>query len=220
MADPFAKLAADVLSRPPSKPAPTPPSPTQASAQATSQQSSSSSVSASSSMSIDDTERLKSEVEKAEQILSSTLQQRMRNMQLESQRLAQAKRELDAMGFDHRKDIDVLRQKIEVNSRDLSYANVTLRQKIEEHKAAALEVEQLNKSKDMLTEHLRVIIYDNEKKKKKKLTEIMTRIGKSESSNSAAMSSTVPTTSMSSSNATMLNKTPPKAARTSSWTGF
>ena len=190
MADPFAGLSADALSsKPPSKPAPIPPAPE------TSQPT--------------QNEKLKSEVEKQEKLLTNQLANRMRNMKLEAQRLAQAKRELDSMGFDHRKDIDVLRAKIETNSRDLSYANNILRQKIEEHKAAALEVERLNTNKELMIEHLRTIIYDNEQQKKKKLNEIMARL---DSPSPKIAANTTTTTST--------KKSPPSATRTSSWTGF
>ena len=192
MADPFAGLSADALSsKPPSKPAPIPPAPE------TSQPT--------------QNEKLKSEVEKQEKLLTNQLANRMRNMKLEAQRLAQAKRELDSMGFDHRKDIDVLRAKIETNSRDLSYANNILRQKIEEHKAAALEVERLNTNKELMIEHLRTIIYDNEQQKKKKLNEIMARLDSPTSSPKIAATGT---------NTTTTKKSPPSATRTSSWTGF
>ena len=137
-------------------------------------------------------------------------------MQLESQRLAHAKSELERMGFDHRKDIDVLRAKIEVNSRDLSYANSHLRQIIKEHQDAALEVERLSTEKEMLTEHLRVIIYDNEKKKKKKLAELMSSLdakGTTTSSGSNSSSNSPKTTEST-------TKSPPAPQRTSSWTGF
>ena len=195
MADPFAGLSADALSsKPPSKLAPIPPAPV-----STSQPT--------------QNEKLKSEVEKQEKLLTNQLANRMRNMKLEAQRLAQAKRELDSMGFDHRKDIDVLRAKIETNSRDLSYANNILRQKIEEHKAAALEVERLNTNKELMIEHLRTIIYDNEQQKKKKLNEIMARLDSGSVPTSPKIAAT-------GTNTTTTKKSPPSVTRTSSWTGF
>ena len=118
------------------------------------------------------------------------------------------------MGFDHRKDIDMLRAKIEVNSRDLSYANGHLRQKIKEHQEAAMEVERLSNDKEMLTEHLRVIIYDNEKKKKKKLAELMSSLDAAKGTKG-----TKPTTP-SSTSAASPKTSPPAPQRTSSWTGF
>ena len=135
-------------------------------------------------------------------------------MQLESQRLAYAKNELEKMGFDHRKDIDMLRAKIEVNSRDLSYANGHLRQKIKEHQEAAMEVERLSNDKEMLTAHLRVIISDNEKKKKKKLAELMSSLDGAKGTKGTK----APTPS--STSAASPKASPPAPQRTSSWTGF
>ena len=172
-----------------------------------------------------DVDTIKAEVEQQEQLLTTQLDQRFKTMQLESQRLAHAKRELEKMGFDHRKDIDMLRAKIETNSRDLSYANSHLRQKVKEHKEAALEVERLSTSKNLLIEHLRVIIYDNEKKKKKKLAELMSSLGTTAgvapaaAAPAAAAVSTAAAQQSSTTVAPQANP-PPAPARTSSWTGF
>jgi TolA-binding protein len=121
--------------------------------------------------------RLKREVDKDEALLTNTLAARMQSMQVEANKLNAAKKELERLGFDHRRDIDELRQRIEQNSRELSYANANLRQKAKEHAEAKEEVAALDKAKMMMTEHLRVIIYENEKRKKKKLEEIMKRVG-------------------------------------------
>ena len=121
--------------------------------------------------------RLKREVDEGEALLTRNLAERMKKMQQEANKLSSAKKELERLGFDHRRDIDELRQRIEQNSRELSYANTNLRQKAKEHAEAKEKVAALTKAKQMMTEHLRVIIYENEKRKKKKLEEIMKRVG-------------------------------------------
>jgi len=214
--DPFAGLTAEAMkARPPSKPAPRPTSKPAASKSKVTED-------------LESAERLKTEVLEQEQLVASQLNERFKNMQQEQRKLSHAKKELEAMGFDHRKDIDVLRAKIEANSRELSYANQTLRQKIEEHRVAGLEVERLSKNKEMLTEHLRVIIYDNETKKKKKLAELMNKLNMP--NNSSASTTTAPTTTTTTSTAaatpstTATSNASPKettkTTRTSSWTGF
>jgi hypothetical protein len=207
MSDPFAGLTADAMARPPSKPAPRPiPKPVSSSVPKVDEDL--------------DSERLKTEVLEQEQAVASQLNERFRNMQEEQRKLAHAKKELESMDFDHRRDIDVLRAKIETNSRELSYANQTLREKIEEHRVAGLEVERLTKNKQMLTEHLRVIIYDNETKKKKKLAELMNKLnmtnttGGKRTFTSAASSTTTTTTTRNS------PKEATTATRASSWSGF
>ena len=205
--DPFAGLTAEAMkARPPSKPAP----------RATSKPAASNSKV---TEDLESAERLKTEVLEQEQLVASQLNERFRNMQQEQRKLSHAKKELEAMGFDHRKDIDVLRAKIEANSRELSYANQTLRQKIEEHRVAGLEVERLSKNKEMLTEHLRVIIYDNETKKKKKLAELMNKLNMPNNSRgSGASTATATTATTATSNASPKETT--QTTRTSSWTGF
>lgn len=167
----------------------------------------------------EDANTIEEEVAKQEQLLANQLDQRLKTMQLESKKLAHAKRELERMGFDHRKDIDVLRAKIETNSRELSYANSHLRQKEKEHQAAALEVERLSKAKDMLTEHLRVIIYDNEKKKKKKLAELMSSLGEGGVSGGGGVEG-LNTSTTNSPTVNTTKSSPPKKEKTTSWSGF
>ena len=160
--------------------------------------------------------RLKAEVDKDEALLQQSLSERMQMMQKEASKLTAAKKELERMGFDHRRDIDELRQRIEQNSRELSYANATLRQKAKEHEDAKARVSELAKAKEMMTEHLRVIIYENEKRKKKKLEEIMKRIGISSGGSDGGSAPASPHSS---------KKPPPagepSASRTSrAWSGF
>ena len=159
--------------------------------------------------------QLKREVDEDEALLTNTLAARMKSMQMEANKLNAAKKELERLGFDHRRDIDELRQRIEQNSRELSYANANLRQKAKEHAEAKEEVASLTKAKTMMTEHLRVIIYENEKRKKKKLEEIMKRVGLEGSGGGSAPASTQVT-----------SKPPPAGEssasqrKSSGWSGF
>ena len=122
-------------------------------------------------------EALKEKVQRQEIALKNSLASRLASVHEETVTLQRIKRELESMTFSQRKDIDIIRGKIEAVSRNLSTATNDMRQKKAELDAAEAEVERLTKAKNRLVEHLHVIVHDNEKKKEAKLQELMKQAG-------------------------------------------
>ena len=71
----------------------------------------------------------------------------------------------------------MLRARIENVERELSYATKDYKRKKTEFEKAKAYMEKKETMKQELTEHLRMIIYESEKKKEEKLKEMMSKLG-------------------------------------------
>ena len=70
-----------------------------------------------------------------------------------------------------------IREEIQTNERELSWAQKTFDTKKQEYEEAKAELDKFRERKALLTSHLRTIIYDNETKKSEKLSQLMGRLG-------------------------------------------
>ena len=121
----------------------------------------------------EDPHALKKEIEEKEKLVQSTIQDRFKKMEEEEQKLRRIKQQLKKMNVGTSNDFHIIRAKIENVGRDLSYAESDLREKERECREINETVLSLRDEKQQLTEHLRIIIYENEKKKQEKLRELM-----------------------------------------------
>ena len=125
----------------------------------------------------EDPKTLKKEIEEKERLVNDTIQDRFKKMEEEEEKLKRIKRELRKMtdGVGH--DIHIIRAKIEDVQRNLGQQEMNLRAKERECREINENVNKLRDEKQKLTEHLRIIIYENEKKKQEKLRELMLALG-------------------------------------------
>ena len=125
----------------------------------------------------EDPETLKREIEEKERLVKSTIQDRFKKMEQEEEKLRQIKSQLRKMteGVGH--DIHIIRAKIENVQRNLGQEEASLKVKERECREINENVNKLRDEKQKLTEHLRIIIYENEKKKQEKLRELMLALG-------------------------------------------
>lgn len=87
--------------------------------------------------------------------------------------------ELKALEAPSRNDIEIIRDRIERCERDLVCARKDAIRKEREFKNAKAMLERKEKEKVMLTEHLRLILYETERKKEQKLRELQHRLSES-----------------------------------------
>ena len=121
----------------------------------------------------DNPAKLKQEIEKKQKLVSNTLQNRFEKMQAEEIKLKQIKKTLSLLDSDTSKEIHVLRGKIEYTQSQLVSAETNFKIKQKELVELNESVNELREKKQLLTEHLSVIIYESEKKKQEKLKELM-----------------------------------------------
>ena len=121
----------------------------------------------------DNPAKLKQEIEKKQKLVSNTLQSRFEKMQAEEIKLKQIKKTLSLLDSDTSKEIHVLRGKIEYTQSQLVSAETNFKIKQKELVELNESVNELREKKQLLTEHLSVIIYESEKKKQEKLKELM-----------------------------------------------
>ena len=70
-----------------------------------------------------------------------------------------------------------IREEIQTNERELSWAQKDFDTKKVAFEEAQAELEKFKERKTLLTSHLRTIIYDNETKKSEKLSQLMGKLG-------------------------------------------
>lgn len=119
-----------------------------------------------------DLNETKQEVEQEERRVRTELTTQFTAVQRQMQQLMQLQAELRDLEAPSRRDIEILRARIERTERETHYAQQTLKRKEIEFKQAKAHAEKMEKQKAMLTEHLRLILYENERKKQQKLQQL------------------------------------------------
>jgi len=85
--------------------------------------------------------------------------------------------ELERLDLSIDQDVLILREKIDSIDRDVAYLYQQVVKKEKEYSQAKAAYETKNNEKKMLTDHLNLIIFENEKRKDKKLEELMAAVG-------------------------------------------
>ena len=124
-----------------------------------------------------DPEKLKAKAKAKERQLRSKLQEKFTSVTKESQRLRAVQGELEALQREHARDVDVLMKRIEETERNLTYADRELKAREEAYENAKAAATKLREEKELLAQHLLMIVTENEKKKLAKLDSLMHSIG-------------------------------------------
>mmetsp|Transcript_36573 Transcript_36573/g.57127 ORF Transcript_36573/g.57127 Transcript_36573/m.57127 type:complete len:146 (-) Transcript_36573:1286-1723(-) len=117
------------------------------------------------------------EIKRKEKLVRERMQAEYAKMQKEQQRLQEVQRELEKMGEPGRKDVEIIRDKLETVDRELAFAIKDHERKKKAYESAADFMEKKRQEKTMLCDHLRMIIHENEQRKTKKLEDLMARLG-------------------------------------------
>mmetsp|Transcript_8635 Transcript_8635/g.9885 ORF Transcript_8635/g.9885 Transcript_8635/m.9885 type:complete len:200 (-) Transcript_8635:1003-1602(-) len=120
---------------------------------------------------------LQAKVKEQEKVIRGALGKQLSLVQEESKKLSKIQEALETLEKKQQKDIDILRNRIENTERELSTRRQTVREKEKAYLEAKKEYDEMEKEKDLLTSHLRMIIFENEKKKQEKLNELMNQLG-------------------------------------------
>lgn len=120
---------------------------------------------------------MEARLKRQEKMVSEKMAERLRNVKAEQAQLARIQQELEGMQQMTQQDVHIIRAKIENTERELFAATKLHTQKKKEYEDSKAAMEKKQKQKELLTEHLRMIIYENEKKKEEKLALLMDKLG-------------------------------------------
>uniref|UniRef100_A0A7S3LM13 RAB6-interacting golgin n=1 Tax=Aplanochytrium stocchinoi TaxID=215587 RepID=A0A7S3LM13_9STRA len=129
--------------------------------------------------------KLQEKVKRQEKIVRGELGKKFNQIQEESRKLAQIQNALETLEKEQQKDIDILRTRIERVEREVSANRQIFQRKEKEYRDSKSLFEESEKEKEMLTTHLRLIIFENEKKKEQKLNQLMSQLGMGSNNNQA-----------------------------------
>jgi len=127
-----------------------------------------------------DAKTLEDEIERKKTAIRKKIQERVLKTREEMQALNSVKQELEKLDMSIDQDVVILREKIDIVARDLSHAHSQFIKKEKEYTQAKTLYEKKLEDKKRLTDHLNVIIFENEKRKEKKLEELMNSLSKSD----------------------------------------
>ena len=116
---------------------------------------------------------MEEESKKKKDAIKRKLLERYQRNQQEAQSLAHIKTDLERIDADLANEISILREKIDRSDRDAAYLFRVFKQAEEAYVASKKEYERKAGEKVKLTEHLSIIIQENEKRKAKKLGELL-----------------------------------------------
>lgn len=115
------------------------------------------------------------------QLLQKAIEQHSQKTAQESKRLEEVRKELTKLDSELAADVAILRKQIEVATAQFSQVQKHYDNIEQLFLKAKLDLHQAHEKKELLTEHLCTIIAHNEDRKAKKLTELMEKVGLSES---------------------------------------
>ena len=121
---------------------------------------------------------MKSETEKKQKSMLTTLDQKKKELQKQKDTIEKLNHELELLNTPATKEMTTLQNKIEQVDRELSKATKIRKQKEQELLDAIDNVSRLADQKSALTEQLKAIIYDFESEKQKKLSQLESELKK------------------------------------------
>lgn len=121
---------------------------------------------------------MKSETEKKQKSMLTTLDQKKKELQKQKDTIEKLNHELELLNTPATKEMTALQNKIEQVDRELSKATKIRKQKEQELLDAIDNVSRLADQKSSLTEQLKAIIYDFESEKQKKLSQLESELNK------------------------------------------
>jgi archaellum component FlaC len=119
---------------------------------------------------------LKEKLAEDEQVLRSQLNSHTANAEAQMKAIVAIKSELKALDAPKRKDVEQIMQRIEAVDRDLSYVEADFKAKKAAADKASEILEKKKKEKRLLTDHMRLILYESEKEKVKKIAKIREKL--------------------------------------------
>mmetsp|Transcript_41531 Transcript_41531/g.111311 ORF Transcript_41531/g.111311 Transcript_41531/m.111311 type:complete len:211 (-) Transcript_41531:37-669(-) len=120
------------------------------------------------------------EFKRKEKILRDKMQSEFGKIHSKQRQLEEIRRELEKLEEPMRRDVSLIRTRLETLDRDLLFATKEHARKKKEYEEAAEALDKKRQEKSMLAEHLRMIIHDNEQRKASKLEELMHKLGMEE----------------------------------------
>ena len=97
-------------------------------------------------------ERLKALVERQEKVLRDRLKSKYDEIERESQQLGKVKKGLDDLEREQQKDVEILRERIELVQRELAHRQRVYQKKEKQYMAAKAKLEECHETKERLTE--------------------------------------------------------------------
>ncbi|XP_052093178.1 RAB6-interacting golgin-like isoform X2 [Mytilus californianus] len=150
-------------------------------------------------------------------LLSKTLSERQKKAQEEARKLAHIQRELMILDNLLTADVNVIRSRIEIASREFLDAQKRYERAEKEFVDAKVDLQKKSEQKESLTEHLYTIIHQNELRKSNKLSELMKELEMEQNNESQVLPTLPPLSSfntMSSGDTIHSPKSPPHSTTT------
>eukprot|EP01112_Ceratiomyxa_fruticulosa_P012483 TRINITY_DN3459_c0_g1_i2.p1 TRINITY_DN3459_c0_g1~~TRINITY_DN3459_c0_g1_i2.p1 ORF type:complete len:163 (-),score=46.30 TRINITY_DN3459_c0_g1_i2:148-636(-) len=116
------------------------------------------------------------EIKKKKEIVKKMLSERYNKTKEELATLRIVQQELDKLEHTLDSDVVILRERIDAVERDIVYYESYYRKKEKEYKEAKAVFDKKLNEKKLLTDHLSLIIFENEKRKDEKLREMMSKL--------------------------------------------
>lgn len=150
-------------------------------------------------------------------LLSKTLSERQKKAQEEARKLAHIQRELMILDNLLTADVNVIRSRIEIASREFLDAQKRYERAEKEFVDSKVDLQKKSEQKESLTEHLYTIIHQNELRKSNKLSELMKELEMEQNNESQVLPNLPPLSSfntMSSGDTIHSPKSPPQSTTT------
>ncbi|XP_076091646.1 uncharacterized protein LOC143063399 isoform X1 [Mytilus galloprovincialis] len=128
-------------------------------------------------------------------LLSKTLSERQKKAQEEARKLAHIQRELMILDNLLTADVNVIRSRIEIASREFLDAQKRYERAEKEFVESKVDLQKKSEQKESLTEHLYTIIHQNELRKSNKLSELMKELEMEQNNESQALPTLPPLSS-------------------------
>lgn len=125
--------------------------------------------------------RQKEENRRKQKLVKHEFSQRYNQARLQAQNLEKIRAELQKLDTSLYENIDILRQQIEAEDRNVAVAQYRYDDAEKEFLDAKRQLEKHRNKKRLLSEHLDLIILTNEKEKAHKLEQIMAKLGVTDS---------------------------------------
>eukprot|EP00026_Physarum_polycephalum_P020222 Phypoly_transcript_22669.p1 GENE.Phypoly_transcript_22669~~Phypoly_transcript_22669.p1 ORF type:complete len:173 (+),score=50.46 Phypoly_transcript_22669:42-560(+) len=122
-------------------------------------------------------QKVEEEIEKKKEILQKLVKEKVSKTREDMAMLNRVKTDLEKIDLMIDQDVVILRSKIDSLAVEVSQAQSHMAKKEKEYLQAKQVYEKKFNDKKMLTDHLNLIILENEKKKEYKLAEMMEKLG-------------------------------------------
>lgn len=160
-------------------PPPPPPKPESTSASASLAKTSSSTDKAGAST---ESNEMSTQVKVKEALVRNKLKEQLTRLKSETMRLNKVQGILGSLEAEQQADIDEIRRRIDEADRSLATTRYRFKRVEAEFKTAKASMEAKQTEKEALTEHLRLIIFNNESRKQEKLEALLKDLGLAEES--------------------------------------